>query len=61
MGTFQFLQQRSDERETINDWFDTSTKMSNLNLVTVVGNNITMLHICWNTINNLWRKKIFLS
>ena len=43
MGTFQFLQQRTDERETIYDWVDTSTKMQNLNLVTVVGHNITML------------------
>ena len=43
MGTFQFLQQRTDAREAIYDWVDTSTKMQNLNLVTVVGHNITML------------------
>ena len=43
MGTFQFLQQRSDERKTIYNWVDTDTKMQGLNLVTVVGHNITML------------------
>ena len=43
MGTFQFLQQRSDERKTIYNWVDTDTKMQDLNLVTVVGHNITML------------------
>ena len=43
MGTFQFLQQRTDARETIYNWTDTSTEMQNLNLVTVVGHNITML------------------
>ena len=43
MGTFQFLQQRSDERKTIYNWTDSDTKMQNLNLVTVVGHNITML------------------
>ena len=37
MGTFQFLQQRTDERETIYNWTDTATTMQNLNLVTVVG------------------------
>ena len=43
MGTFQFLQQRGDERKTIYNWVDTDTKMQDLNLVTVVGHNITML------------------
>ena len=43
MGTFQFLQQRTDARETIYNWAHTSTEMQNLNLVTVVGHNITML------------------
>ena len=43
MGTFQFLQQRGDERKTIYNWVDTDTKMQGLNLVTVVGHNITML------------------